>query len=1798
MPSKKILSEKSKACSLLSDEMLNIVKRLIDNNTTIDYVFMNDTSSKYKKSDFMIKNVKDVEFVKRPIYLDDSISTISDKIANSMKVQKDEIFIFSKILLTKINATHIIQKFLNSVFLNKRRVTITHLNQSFKITFDLHKERSIFEKDSDNISISYEDAISLFDEKTVENIQYYLVPISFDLLDANNIPILFAINPYKYIMADVKHKKQTFRSTNNSRDIGSFRNHSFETLDSNDEDDMQLFVVLKSDITQYNEDHHKIQTDKVLELYFDKETNANIINKTFIVVDEIDAFKTELNLFPYNDFVSKLECNLLNVKILTSSFMRSLPDREDKRKTLLNLNKIFNLLHVNEHIPFVSYKSSEGEYLYRVLKNGLSKIVPQERFRKWIQNEEKFVKQRTSGFLSIRAIIENVIFTVSIRENGNCEVIGSFSRTTNTDIKNMGKYVDLLNDLVLSKIYEITRNDINIVNPITIGVNSSILEFKTVSSVTTKSKLISKDVLRTNLENNAFFTLFKETNDDMFLNYKRVSNYSNMDRVTSFITRNYNLEETVLIQNLMNEFNFEKDVAEKEWNERKNDIKLQLLNENGNVVYKAKYNDGAYVKLRKLNDFQYEVVINNIDRLDYHINIIKILSMMFHDKKVKFKLSKKSQNIISENTDIDELGVFNLGKMNDMKEKNKERSVDSDQDETDSIVSADSMSETNSIVSADSMDDISEASPAKGEDNSVFEDELETNIEEELETNIEEELEINDEPELYIKTDEELHKDAIKMAKEFEQVGKDKKLMKQYHSRFINKKLKDADKDLFVTGFAKHCGAVDKKQPVVVSKQELMHINLDRRDSYTGYLKTGSTDILEKQNHYICPLIWCPISKVSLTPGELEANDNKCPKPLEETPLILHNKKINKISDLKDIQKYPYFMNANLHPEQKKMVCCGYKSNPGVIYNDDEDTQMDKEDIDTEIEKNKEINSNADYNQDRYIRKLVGIPVEDNRLATLPPFLNNFLNKGKTLDECSGLRTDSKNGCFVRLGLGLSVKQKFLNSLVKTLGNSSIKSVKDLVELVNSELKLQEYLFLNNGNTMKTFVPKYMEEDQLYQEYREFLKSVRGKKYVEIMNLEIINDFVKKHKKLPNVNEHTIMFNLIKRELLIFSSYQNFKKYILDTDIEKDISETFDLTSFYWLNPYSYQYIVIDVSDEDNVSILCEKYRIPEMESNKLIFLLKNTLMFEQLIQIKNGGLDILKAPFNKNDIVVKDLLDIYATNCVYLNETRPVYGSVVFLKLKELITKGRLCSDDDDCTVSVVINYNIKIVGFFIKTYGVYIPLEFEEGFSKFFLDELCCYPQFVTYIDNLQINEFTGSSTSTKEAFNIIMKELSPIIPFYKNNSHNMFVDDLNTLTNNDDLYFFTGYEIDDQRKIFMRSYNKNNVQLITIKKELFITLNSTENNLKLKRRLELIRHEYNPYSYQDKLKQTRIIIKSLLDKSIDEELVELISNDIYIKGLNVSEKKVYSEPVIDESKEVIFELRDLISGKLLDHYLLSINPYKNLRNSAEDLVVTLELKEVHHNIIEKNEETNENIFTKLIPTILYVDKLLNINDHGYMYKQDASTKEILLNTFKTINFEYFKDKKIELSEEYMNVKFLYQIQNRYSSVSQKKQIRSWLNLLDQNTVMTSASVTQLKNKKVFAINNREELGQAIVSDRYAWGIMELTFMCQKYGIGLILISKTRNSKTKIDMKIRNNVEMILPDDNNIEDYKYLLVYANKKIKHPIQPIVSINETDKSYNKLLRNWNELPDKLKNTLSGRTNRTDDIIDLTNVLLR
>eukprot|EP00959_Pyramimonas_sp_CCMP1952_P179388 3750161-Pyramimonas_sp.AAC.1 len=196
---------------------------------------------------------------------------------------------------------------------------------------------------------------------------------------------------------------------------------------------------------------------------------------------------------------------------------------------------------------------------------------------------------------------------------------------------------------------------------------------------------------------------------------------------------------------------------------------------------------------------------------------------------------------------------------------------------------------------------------------------------------------------------------------EFKDAIMDDKMMKRYHTKFINDRLKNADSELFVKGYSKHCGAVDKKQPVVLTKLDKDRVDAHNRNAYTGYIKTGSTPELTERNYYICPLIWCPISKVAMTAKEMEENGNMCPKPNQETPLILHNKKDNVKKALGDYKKYPYLMKQNLHPGQKEMVCCGYKPNPNVKYDEKKVTNDENDSMKEDDNKNDNTN--------RYIRK-------------------------------------------------------------------------------------------------------------------------------------------------------------------------------------------------------------------------------------------------------------------------------------------------------------------------------------------------------------------------------------------------------------------------------------------------------------------------------------------------------------------------------------------------------------------------------------------------------------------------------------------------------------------------------------------------------------------------------------------------------------------------------------------------------------------------------------------------------------
>lgn len=106
--------------------------------------------------------------------------------------------------------------------------------------------------------------------------------------------------------------------------------------------------------------------------------------------------------------------------------------------------------------------------------------------------------------------------------------------------------------------------------------------------------------------------------------------------------------------------------------------------------------------------------------------------------------------------------------------------------------------------------------------------------------------------------------------------------------RFFLNRLQKADPALFVDtkNYPRKCAANNYRQPVVISDEEKLAIDAKGyTDGYDNSVRYGSDQA--HQNHYICPRVWCPISKIPLTP-EKYAKDG-CPDPNETAITAFNN---------------------------------------------------------------------------------------------------------------------------------------------------------------------------------------------------------------------------------------------------------------------------------------------------------------------------------------------------------------------------------------------------------------------------------------------------------------------------------------------------------------------------------------------------------------------------------------------------------------------------------------------------------------------------------------------------------------------------------------------------------------------------------------------------------------------------------------------------------------------------------------------------------------------------------------------
>lgn len=1778
-----------------SDENVFLVKRMKTMTEIILYVFSNDIEGMERK-DFKDDTISDVIFIDKAVYRDDTIYNIKCKISSSIDEPLNSIYMFQEKILSKENKDYVIHDFLRSAFRKKSFMTTSRFNRLLNMFFVKGVKSISYRTDADIIRFDQaKELLTKKKSKVLKNVRKYYQCVSYTLKDPHEIDVVFSINPFG---ADQMEDTDYNTSINRQNELS---NTDIGSLNTSNE----IYIVCQSDYDEYVSEMMGTHKENINKFYF-KETKGNACSQKYKkLLDKMDIIKNEVNSFDYKGSVHSVNCRLVDVKLTTRPLPKQYISKKNKNvfeTNTVNLRKVFHLLNASPIAPFISYKGRNNEYYYRVLKYGLPDLISKRKYDKWITQERRYVKDRNNDSISIKTITQdNIVSSVVLKESGNYDIYSKFPATKNVELNYLDDLLTNLNATILKDVNALTKSDDTGIMKFDFNVNGSLAEYKTIALVTTNEKIATKTVIMKRFEKHMYFSLIKDAgNNELLLKYKRVSNYAEMDSITGFMNGNYNLQKDALIDRIMTEFNLDKDTATNEWEQRKDDVQLQLINNNGHISYQNKYTEGILVRLKILNHNQLEIHLQNATRADYHNNIVKVIVLtVLRTEKMKFSLDDTSRKLLEEVTDDNMENNDNNFTMALLHQVNKPTTANQNQNQNsvNNEDEKDDEDDNESIISADSLD-LSSASPINDftddeevNDNNNDDNDDDADDGERLMSNLSEPGVVN--------TEEPPNDDETKSAEtltelreEFNDANMDDTMMKRYHTKFINERLKNADRDLFVKGYATHCGAVDKKQPVVLTKSEKAHVDAHNRDAYTGFIKTGSTPELTNRNYYICPLIWCPLSKVAMTFDELKENGNLCPKPNQETPLILHNKKDTAKKALGDYKKYPYLMKENLHPAEKKMVCCGYKPNNNVKYEEKEDGDVPRDSVSEEIVTDDKNNENTN----RYIRKIVGLPVETDRLASLPLALNNILNPGKTLEMCSGLRNDSKNNCYIRLGLGLNIKNRFLNAMVNTLNNPKAQTVNELVELVNNELSLHEYVMLNNGNTMKTYVPYTFNDHNVYEKYRKYIKSLKGQKYIRALNLYDIFEYVSDNEVL-DIN-HAI-YKRIKRELTIFSSFENFKSYMRDERIEKDVDEMYGLTKLHFLNPNKLAYIILDTTDEEDITILCQKYSLTDIDnSSKCLILLKNGIYYELLVRNRSCcSNETLKEPLSMKDDGVRELINIYKSNCNFVGKNVKLNANHVYLKLLDLHRRDFFdCKDVKETTpgndIVVVLNYNVRIVGFFIKPTGFYIPLENEEYVTRFFFDEICGTSNSAVYMDDMAML-LNDRACNNASVYKKVLNELKSVDMFYDDiskdgerlDTHISIQDEIDEEL----LNLFIGYVTDDARLDFMNEYERLEEDKLDFIK---LLIEKISDSPMIRKRIDLIRHDLNPYPEHERIQQMQDLLEALqIEKDVSQDLLKLVTTEFYNKGTVILEKMMYANPSIDMNIEILYTLKDLMSDTLYEHYLMSENPYKELKNSIEDMVMEYKVLTLRSDEVLSDDQYT---FLKVKPDDIYNSKKIHPLMMATIFDK-SNSKDIFLTMFDKINQEVYQNKNVGLTDEYIRDNHVRKIREHYTTNDNKKLIRYWMNVLNQNEVKIrkpddAVVITNDKNKMgAYRYNVRidEDISQTMLDDNYKWGLLELSFMCNAYSLGLIIVSRTRvNPSKSVDVEIRDNMELVLPAKNgDMESFRYVLVFITNNTELNSPYYFMLKSREKRYEQLVYSWNELTPTMQNMLNR--NKTD-----------
>jgi hypothetical protein len=1279
-----------------------------------------------------------------------------------------------------------------------------------------------------------------------------------------------------------------------------------------------------------------------------------------------------------------------------------------KSEIVFPIDIIFKIFKTSTDIPLTKYNTgNRSEKLYRLYSPDIAtsgKKIPYLKKSKLLKLVNLVSREKSIG---IYFEDENNIVILEFYINGNIKVKYVSRSSAGTKLSHYKHLLNLkdLEDYLVDKIS-------NILEPINFYIQKSgykniqftgfdknieIVDLQYTELIKIQKKINIKKYI--NCLSLLFVFLETELTDGLEFDYKRVSHFNNMNSVDKFISRQLlknNSKEDLLID-LVESFKLERDEAvellekflsniEVEQNLYRN-RRLKIKTSSGFPIKikKDKYSDTVIVDITNISNVKYiEIILIYIDSL---LRIMQDIKSTEIDTKIIHALCKKKYR--------EEKDVVDIATVSEVPELQTEVAIDTgklvfddtgDDEDDDGLnflndmygIANDGDDDEDDDIMGDLMnltaldDDEEEPSDAPAEDAIVESTETDVPVEEEPEEDltIQDGMPLNN-PNYFF---ERMYR-------------RDPKL-------FLKRK------DGKYEAYSRMCPGHWRRQPVIVTQEEKDKIDKESPGSYgegdVASLKYSSDP--SKNYHYICPRYWCLKTNMSMTQEQVDAGEcggkiipydaKKVPKDTyiyEFNAGKRNNEHIDKEGNY--MQHYPGFLKLDSHPDGLCVPCCIKNPNGNSQKTRRRECALGKFEVKPKKSKKRGI-------QRLYVKDMNKFPLDERDIAYLPLSVQKMLNVDN--EKC---RVSKKNNalisnkpCLLRKGLNNKIQnQSFLYAIADML-DLTLPAFK---KQVLNKLSITDYMKLQNGALVDIFYDEKTKED-----------------------LSLIKDDSLKH-----IDKEFV--------LKVNKSFVNYRKFIMDNDIEINYTYTWDLITNIAFEDKKNMIILELLEDDltDNIDLICPTNHFSNdgfFDSKKhSIILIKKDIFYYPVylfINDRDSGeneIEIFMKQFSVFDARIgedlkRGLMNIksYLTKCnvnLVEHEKYLFKENIHHIELLKMLKKHRYK------IIKQIVNYDGKKIALFLQTPNkqtIYVPSNVS---------------QILDNVDMIDMNELTIRSdlkTSVKELMDL-SKLGVPSKPVIKVKEDGMIVgiitetnqfvplirpeedveiksietkDGVNTI--DIDTQLMLKPEEDIERKKIIKKINIETQFYNTFRNTFRILINQSE-NIRVRNTLKEIIETYDLYLV--KLEKIIALLVELLSKYVRFTIYE----DSLIDELSIIKPCVG----LDDCEELFsFYDAETTTCKLLIPNKNLINDYDNedvyYKRLADELIRYVHMHKYYFN---KNthislDEINYNLEDYeiiLLENLLVGDYFINIDKlESNIYTQKGSVEYINPNIKKEIS------------------------------------------------------------------------------------------------------------------------------------------------------------------------------------------------------